>query len=1341
MSATSVIDDWIAGRIVPRRDHTPKIDIALRNVRLSARLGTLPDKGAGTSRDEFGRVFPDIRALGADEDTVGDDECWGHWRHDPSSPENRGIPGWANAWPSITVAPPSAPNDAGGTVSPPGPPMAIPVRDTSWAGDTRFVAKPVALPKRTNRLPGGWPLVVIAGTEERSQQDLGFPSGGLCVAVHYGGKSNDPLGSRVYDTTAAGQLDDSAWAREQSGRRVYVLPTSPGAGGFQFNAPGSNPLVFNPFGTVSPGAPPSELAPGGLAWQLGPTVADQAGHGACSDLPSFYAPPAPSDGDQAGGSTVSKPVAGSIAGLSQGVAAQKGVTGAGTLRITFFGGFGTSSYNVPWDGNQATIDWIYQHGEQAGFAAGGRIVSVKPVGTLSPQGPPPSSTPTTTSKPNTGNGLPPHVIALATYRAYGPHDSGGPGCPHLITATPRGENIYSLHQYEAALIRGATGDAAAKHDVTPWKPVDRDGPFMLECYRRVDVNDSHQWLTGKLAQLRKIQVSCHVATPTGYPNDGPTGTGGGTVSLEDTLSVACVARRYYPSYAQSVGITEILGRVTGYNLATDTRYQSSIDVNGFRAWNEAPVAAKIQPVGDGEQPEIDCTPYFTGHSRRGGFVFGPGDYDAYKDQRGEEQCDCNDGEAVVIIPPQTGLVFGKPTKGLIPKGWVELFTTDDTPGTIQARGTGLGGDVTSSGQLWPPTRAGELPPGFIDGLMLTYIGGGAPSLIDVSAGQCRDSTDGFDICVGDPTTDYLSHGLLANDALSSSDIGGATATLTNAAEASADTLVVLTSSAALVAALPFTSLSGLVDVSIPDANRVATMTPHAGSTTKFLSELAVGDMVGVNGVGFYCVLAIDSDSSARVMRGSVAIGDSGIARSGYAFINYGPMEIQVGGGSTASKFVAAWDGGNGFLTFGKLNGVTNGSGLNFVMGQPAPGGKTWTDAGARVYALPSWIYLWARRTTSAPNASTLTWSTQRTTPFTPATLTGYSIWRRVGVLPIDTDNFVIPFTQSNLGPSRLYEYEIDPGSGSLVTRILSNVGQVLAWTRTSMQRVVPPTSTLSVVYAEAQGHNAGPGASILYLRAANAGTAGLARSKRLIATALTVNSSEYILPTDAAQCFDYIFISAGIGANASLYVLGYLDVIGSSGGSGGGGGVGTLAGDVTGPAGSNTVAFVGGVSAANVAASTKRCSALLILGTTLAIVANATDTLVHFAAGDTAAPGFDAHGMFDPATHDERLTVQPGDDGEFIVSMGAIWAANATGSRQCYVELLDSGGSAKDLMQIIIPANTDVGNGTVIGTGGRPMRAAAGDYFRFHVFQSSGGPLSLVSSGWRTFMSVVRTGG
>jgi hypothetical protein len=1106
------IADLVSRGISPRRDHSPRIDLALRTVGMSARLGGVPDKGALNARDEFGRLIPDMKAFGANDDTVGDDLCWGLWQRDPNAKDDRGISGWSPIWPTLLSSDPPAevPSDGGQTVSSSSsssPVKALPVRNTKWDRDTRFLRKDVSTPKASGKLASGWPALVTAGTEELSQEDLAFPVGGLCVSVHYGGAKNGRLGSRVYDVLGSGELDYNAWAHEQSGRRVYQLPTATGAGGIAFTRP------------LRAGESADDVATGGLAWQLGPDVDDQAGHGACADLPS--AAGAPEDPTKDNATTEKKPAAGSIASLSQGpYAAKQNSAGAvGKLRITIFGGFGTVPYDVPWDGTQATLDWIRKNGEQAGYAAGGRLVSVE----VAPGSPPPGSTtsapagggnPTTVEKVQSP--FPVEAIALASYRAYGPHDCGGDDCPHLIATTPRGEKIYSLHQRETTLIRGATGDAPAKHDKKIWQKTQPDaGPFWVEAYRRMDPLDSHDWLTGKLTGLRKIQVATCLGTPAGPPNDGASS------GFSSASSLAPCGPWSYPSFSQAIGVTEILGRVGPQDAIDDTRFSWTLTSTQRKTYDESPVSARIVPIGDWTTRATSrCSPFNTGHSAIGGWAFVPANYDMLAQLRGKGQRCGDPGTSIVYLPPTYSKISftvpgknGKPTAGptLVGKdGGITVETTDGS------------GTVTSSAPLWPLPATSGNPQGYIQGFNLA-LDSTFPSIVNVSGSTARDSTNSYDISLnsGPYAADYLSTGgLLANDALVNSDLGSMTASYTSG---------VAILSADLRTYLMGATLTGTVDFTARDAvSFVRTLTGHS---TKFLTELKTGDLIGSASTGYFAVISIASDTSAVVDDfDNLGTGGAAATFSGKTLTNYEAVLLQIG--SAPSQRVINMNAAGTIVQGANVwnNGV-NASGLAVILGQPSAYAAFNQGSVTRIY--PTWVYLWARRTSGG--TSTLSWSTRRSSPYTPATLTGYSIWRRIGVIPIGTDNFAPYFTCSNLGPHRIYEYELSSTSSQFNPRFLSS-GAATVWTRLSMAAQVPPVSTRAIINMAIFSPAA---QTILYVRKASFGETAVNRLRWVAAGAGGYDNAHVAVVTDDAQCVDY---AVGAGGSATfLDVIGYVD--------------------------------------------------------------------------------------------------------------------------------------------------------------------------------------------------------
>lgn len=466
-------------------------------------------------------------------------------------------------------------------------------------------------------------------------------------------------------------------------------------------------------------------------------------------------------------------------------------------------------------------------------------------------------------------------------------------------------------------------------------------------------------------------------------------------------------------------------------------------------------------------------------------------------------------------------------------------------------------------EIVPPAPPAASPKGYITGFELSYDPA-LPSIVHVTPGLCRDSTNTSDIPVGDPDVDYLTNGgPLFNDALLNTDLGSLSATVSNAG---AETGVSL---AALTTAFPFTSLpsytlTGAVDIASAAGAPNVAMTEHSAGTCRFTTELAVGDLVGDPAIGYFAVLAITDDGHATVCNDTGGLGDGGSSAaitSASALNVYQNAQVQVGAGPS-KRVMSVTPGRKILATRGKLNGGANAGGLGVVWGQPAPYLNTGVTFGT-VYLMPSWVFLWARRTSGG--TSTLSWSTQRTTPLTPATLTGYSIWRLLSALPIGTDNFTPPFSYQ---PDGLVMYEGPSfwggvGGPSYPTVPLNSVVGTGAWTALSLISQVPPTSTRCLLMLSVAPTG---GVGILNVRTRGvADPAGASSSPRqVLAVSGTQNSASFPTDTDSLQDVEWLG-NGGVGGAHTIVVVGYYDGLRAAGGGGGPGPTGPVG--PTGPAG------------------------------------------------------------------------------------------------------------------------------------------------------------------------------
>lgn len=604
---------------------------------------------------------------------------------------------------------------------------------------------------------------------------------------------------------------------------------------------------------------------------------------------------------------------------------------------------------------------------------------------------------------------------------------------------------------------------------------------------------------------------------------------------------------------------------------------------------------------------------------------------------------------------------------------------------------------TEFGVTWvdPATLGGGAPKGYVVGFGLTYDPD-FPSQVAVEGGRCRDSTNVMDIAIDDPDVDSLTQGgPLFNDAIPAAETVITASVVNGATEA--DSTAFTLSAALPLGLIPVRTITGAVSLSSRDAKLVSTMTPTVAGTTRFKSELKPGDLVGNATYGYGCVLAVDSDSSARVMLYTAG------PLSGQTYVVYENCSLQCGASNTPSKFIrtlaSSLDAGT---VFGQLNGNTNASGLGVALGQPPPGGKTYSDNAARSYDLQTWVFLWARA--QADGTSTLSWSTQRTEPYSPSSLTDYEFWRRVGVLPVGTDNFFPPFAQTINGGARTYRIQDALSGGTTNPFLLANSPGNTGWTRVLAGRCAPPTSKALLVTAEINNPS---GTATIFVRQSGLGSSTTSRPEYLgcFASARAVGYMELAL--DDGQAFDYVTNSAGVGNVFNLTSVGYVDDLGA----GGGGATGST----------STVADVAP-------------NGIKLRLKTAQSCADNDYTKLSFQV-DSAL--WDPDGWFSFGTPD-RITCPAGKGGKYAVAGGIAFAANGNGLRGIDCNLNDSGA-----------VNLDYDSKHFINGGGAEPSSALfsttfdispGDYIEvFGYLQGVGSALNALGDN-RTFLTIYRVG-
>jgi hypothetical protein len=427
------------------------------------------------SRRRSGRV----RFLGFDRTTgepVFDRHGWDHggvcWLATGNG-NNLDVPVWQQAFPALIVPPRGTTSGPGYKTNVAGP-LAQPVLKQVlgvWTPDEGLLAQAGALPFGI-QLPYGYPVAALGMSTLDEQQLALLPAGGILIAVKSGGLANGVYGTKVFDIRA-GALDNARWARDHSHWCVYLLPREA-------------PVGFSFGGQLVQAKLPGGAAPGGLAWELGPDVDNQGGHGVVSDLPSIAGVPAP---------TI----------VQDGPVPGPGRPGLIPVTIATFDIFG----------NPLSAAQIQQNikNETAG------ITGSVPAPTTQEKKNPNQEVPKTQEKkmpggvPKTVSGSPP-VLAVSSYRGRGPLNVGQVDDPHRLAFTPDNVPCNSLHEDEGALVVGETGDAPRKHDKGAWVTPRPDGPFAHEVYHRNDPSDKHDWFGKEIPGFRKWQGTDFMDVPT-----------------------------------------------------------------------------------------------------------------------------------------------------------------------------------------------------------------------------------------------------------------------------------------------------------------------------------------------------------------------------------------------------------------------------------------------------------------------------------------------------------------------------------------------------------------------------------------------------------------------------------------------------------------------------------------------------------------------------------------------------------------------------------------------------------------------------------------------------------
>ncbi len=379
------------------------------------------------------------------------------------------------------------------------------------------------------------------------------------------------------------------------------------------------------------------------------------------------------------------------------------------------------------------------------------------------------------------------------------------------------------------------------------------------------------------------------------------------------------------------------------------------------------------------------------------------------------------------------------------------------------------------------------PPGHVNNCQLSY---GSSSTVKIAAGTCADSTNAVFLTVAAATiTVTTSASALGNDRFR----GPGTVTTSGSTATGSST----------------TFQSSFGTRTLSGTSAVTSGTAVVGSSTKYLSEVAVGDLIGNTTGHFYRITAIADDTHLTISQ-TATLSSTCKAIENPVF--------------TANSVTTAVDTitSDTSLTTVSALGAHAGA-VNYTIGDPLS------------QASGFFLYTWA---SNGGSGTTTYVSTQRTTPFG---ISGYNTyWRRIGVIYY-VSAAVIDFKQWGNGTNRWYNYAVQNGGSG--TRALSAGGTAGAWTRVACSASVPPTATMIRFQLVVSGSNSSNTTTLSLVSGDDTGPANFGSNIRCQGE--NPSGSSFVeedtigeCPCDGAQA-----VQAGVIAGGSNNIC-YLDVAG-----------------------------------------------------------------------------------------------------------------------------------------------------------------------------------------------------
>lgn len=271
-----------------------------------------------------------------------------------------------------------------------------------------------------------------------------------------------------------------------------------------------------------------------------------------------------------------------------------------------------------------------------------------------------------------------------------------------------------------------------------------------------------------------------------------------------------------------------------------------------------------------------------------------------------------------------------------------------------------------------------------------------------------------------------------------------------------------------------------------------------GTSSKFLTEVAIGDLIGTVSKGFFQVTAIASDTSLTL------VSTPGSAFSSDSMLVIENPTIKVNAQSAVQVKTIASDTS---LTTTSNSSATE-SGVAYIIGLF---NKCTVPATNQCF-----IYMWVGMDTSSGTAVFV--STQRTTPYGIT----YNYFRRVGSV-LMAAGLVLPFENFGSNNDKTYQYEFAANTNN--SRLLSG-GTSTTYVAIVASAVAPPSAKMLLLSLVTTGTVS---STTLTVRARNMvsgdSTTSRPSQSRLNVAGLYGNYGGYLC--DNAQAIEYIMVNAG----------------------------------------------------------------------------------------------------------------------------------------------------------------------------------------------------------------------